>query len=93
MTGTGHYRALLGLPHVPALVGWSLLGRLPLGMAPLALLLLVRGEGGSYGAAGIVVAVYAVAVGVGAPIAGRQVDRTGPSAVLREFWYCFSAFR
>ena len=83
MTGTSHYRALLRLPHVPALVGWSLLGRLPLGMAPLALLLLVRGEGGSYGAAGIVVAVYAVAVGVGAPIAGRQVDRTGPSAVLR----------
>ena len=79
MTGTGHYRALLGLPHVPALVGWSLLGRLPLGMAPLALLLLVRGEGGSYGAAGVVVAVYAVAVGVGAPIGGRQVDRTGPT--------------
>ena len=29
--GTHHYRALLGLPHARALLGWSLLGRLPLG--------------------------------------------------------------
>ncbi len=66
-----------------AMLGWSLLGRLPLGMAPLALLFLVRGEGWSYGAAGVVVAVYAVAVGVGAPVSGRQVDRFGPTPVLR----------
>jgi len=65
------------------MLGWSLLGRLPLGMAPLALLFLVRGEGRSYGAAGVVVALYAVAVGVGAPVAGRQVDRFGPTPVLR----------
>ncbi len=83
MSGTRHYRELLGLPHASAMLGWSLLGRLPLGMAPLALLLLVRGEGRSYGAAGVVVAVYAVAVGVGAPISGRQVDRFGPTPVLR----------
>ena len=82
-TGTGHYRALLGLPHARAMVGWSLFGRLPLGMTPLALLFLVRGEGKSYGAAGVVVALYAVAVGIGAPIAGRQVDRYGPTPVLR----------
>ena len=83
LSGTGHYRALLGLPHARAMLGWSLLGRLPLGMTPLALLFLVRGEGRSYGAAGVVVALYAVAVGVGAPIAGRQVDRFGPTPVVR----------
>lgn len=83
MSTTHHYRALLGLPHARAMLGWSLLGRLPLGMAPLSLLFLVRGEGMSYGAAGVVVALYAVAVGVGAPIAGRQVDRRGPGSVLR----------
>lgn len=83
VTGTEHYHALLGLPHARAMLGWSLLGRLPLGMTPLALLFLVRGEGRGYGAAGVVVAVYAVAVGVGAPIAGRQVDRFGPTPVLR----------
>ena len=65
------------------MLAWSLLGRLPLGMTPLALLFLIRGEGKGYGAAGVVVALYAVAVGVGAPIAGRQVDRFGPTTVLR----------
>ena len=83
MTGTRHYRELLGRPHAAAMLGWSLLGRLPLGMTPLALLFLVRGEGYGYGSAGIVVALYSVAVGVGAPVAGRHVDRVGPAPVLR----------
>lgn len=83
MSGTKHYRELLGLPHARAMLAWSLLGRLPLGMTPLALLFLVRGEGHGYGSAGVVVALYAVAVGIGAPIAGRHVDRIGPAPVLR----------
>ena len=82
-SGTAHYRRLLGLPHARAMLCWSLLGRLPLGMTPLALLFLVRAEGWGYGSAGIVVALYSVAVGVGAPIAGRHVDRVGPAPVLR----------
>ena len=82
MTGLDRYRELLGRPHAAALVGWSLVGRLPLGMTALALLFLLRGEGYGYGAAGIGVASYTVAVGVGAPIAGRRVDRIGPSRVL-----------
>lgn len=52
-------------------------------MTPIALLLLVRGQGESYGAAGAVVAAYALAVGVGAPVSGRRVDRIGPYRVLR----------
>ena len=75
VTGAQPYRELLGLPHAKALVGWSLLGRLPLGMTPLALLLLVRSEGDATAPPGLVVAVYAVALGIGAPIGGRQVDR------------------
>ena len=59
------------------MVAWSLLGRLPLGMTPIALLFLVRGEGHGYGAAGIVVALHAVAVGIGAPIADDT--STGPA--------------
>src|SRR4029453_11275645 len=65
------------------MLGWSMLGRLPLGMTPLALLFLVRAEGYGYGSAGLVVALYSVAVGSGAPARGREVDRDGPSAVLR----------
>ncbi len=80
--GAGRYVALLRAPHVGALLGWGLLARLPLGMTPLALLLVVRGEGGSYAAAGAVAAAYAMALGVGAPFAGRQVDRRGQAHAL-----------
>ena len=86
------YRELLGLPHAKALVGWSLIGRLPVGMTALALLLLIRSRGESYGAAGLVVAVYAVALGIGAPIGGRQVDRYGPTRVLQVRAVLFGAF-
>jgi MFS family permease len=82
VTGIARYRTLLALPHARALVAWSLLGRLPLGMTALALLFLLRGEGYGYDAAGVGVAAYTVAIGVGAPIAGRRVDRAGPSRVL-----------
>ena len=50
------------------------------GWRPLALLFLVRGEGWSYGAAGVVVAVYAVAVGVGAPVCGPPGRPVRPDA-------------
>ena len=92
MTGARAYRELFGLPYVTTLIGWSLVGRLPVGMMPLALLLLVRGEGESYGAAGVVLAVYAVALGGGAPIGGRQVDRFGPTQVIRVRTALFALF-
>jgi predicted MFS family arabinose efflux permease len=83
VSGAGRYRELLGRPYAAAMLGWSMLGRLPLGMTPLALLFLVRAEGYGYGSAGVVVALYSVAVGIGAPVRGREVDRAGPSAVLQ----------
>ncbi len=83
MTGAQRYRELVGIPHAKALIGWSLLARLPLGMTPFALLLVVRGEGDGYGSAGLVVAVYTIALGIGAPIRGRRVDLLGPGPVLR----------
>ena len=52
------------------------------GMAALALVLLVRGTGAGYGEAGLVAAAYAVAVAIGAPYGGRQVDRRGAGRVL-----------
>ena len=91
MTAPHPYRELFGLSHAKALVGWSILGRLPMGMTALSLLLLLRAEGESYGAAGVVVAVYAVAVGAGAPVGGRQVDRHGPALVIQIRAVLFSA--
>ncbi|MBA2476515.1 MAG: MFS transporter, partial [Actinobacteria bacterium] len=73
VVGTERYRALLRTPHARRLIAWGLVARLPLGMVPLALLLVVRASGGSYAAAGAVSGAYLVAAAIGAPIAGRRV--------------------
>ena len=80
--GLARYRALFHVPHVRRLVLCGLLARLPMGMVGLALLLLVRESGGSYGAAGSVSGAYFVATAVGAPVAGRLVDRRGQTRIL-----------
>ena len=80
--GLARYRALFQVPHVKRLVLSGLLARLPMGMVGLALLLLVRDSGGSYAAAGVVSGAYFVATAIGAPIAGRLVDRRGQTRIL-----------
>ena len=62
---------------------WSIIARLPTGMAALALVLLVRGGGAGYAEAGLVAAAYGIAVAIGAPYGGRQVDRRGARLVLQ----------
>lgn len=71
----------LARPGVGALVGSSLLGRMPLGMT-LALLLLVRESTGSFGPAGVVVGAFGLATAAAAPLLGRLVDRAGQIRVL-----------
>lgn len=78
----GSYRRLFAVEHARALLGWSIVARLPLGMTALSLLLLARAEGASYAAAGAVAAAYGLALAVGAPVAGRLVDRRGPRRIL-----------
>ena len=81
--GVARYRELFANDHAASLFVWSIVARLPTGMAALALVLLVRGEGASYGEAGLVAAAYGIAVAIGAPYGGRQVDRRGARLVLR----------
>lgn len=81
--GIARYREFLAVPHTRALIVWGLLARLPLGMAPLALLLLARHDGASYGQAGALVGAYGLAISVGGLVGGRLIDRRGPVAVLR----------
>lgn len=76
------YRELFRNDYAARLFVWSIVARLPLGMAALALVLLVRDAGGSYAEAGLVAAAYGIAVAIGAPYGGRQVDRRGPRVVL-----------
>src|SRR5829696_393655 len=80
--GLARYGALFRVPHVRRLVLSGMLARLPAGMIGLALLLLVREQGGTYAAAGVVSGGYFVATAVGAPIAGRLVDRRGQARIL-----------
>jgi MFS family permease len=80
--GVRSYRELLAGSEARRVISWGLLARMPMGMASLALVLLVRGEGGSYATAGIVTGTYAVASGAGAVVGGRLVDRRRPAGLL-----------
>jgi MFS family permease len=80
--GLRRYAAVLGAPGVGRLVGAALLGRLPMGMVPLATLLLVRGEGRSYAVAGVVAAASSLACAISWPLLGRLIDRIGQARVL-----------
>ncbi len=76
------YRAVLAAPQVLRVFGASLLGRLPIGMAGLAVILLVHDVTGSFGTAGLVTGAFAVCTGLAAPVLGRLVDRLGQTRVL-----------
>ena len=73
---------VLRTPGVPRLLGAAVLGRMPIGMAGLAIVLLVRQTGGSYATAGLVAGSYAISLGLTAPLLGRLIDRVGQTRVL-----------
>jgi MFS family permease len=60
----------------------SVVGRLPISMVPLAVVLLVQQIRGSYAVAGGVTAAYALGATVGTPVLGRLVDRIGQPRVV-----------
>jgi MFS family permease len=76
------YFEFLRRPHAFRLLGGTLLGRLPNGMAALAIVLFVRDHGGSYTLAGALSAVYGLALAAGQPVLGRAMDRFGQPRIL-----------
>ena len=60
----------------------SIVARLPLAMFSIGLLVHAQRLTGSFAAAGLVTAPYAVALGAGGPLLGRVVDRRGQTLVL-----------
>jgi len=60
----------------------AVVGRLPISMGPLGLLLLVRSEQGTYAFAGVVTGAFAVGTAVGGPWWGAQIDRLGQTRVM-----------
>lgn len=76
------YAQVWSLPSAPILLLAGFLGRLPVAMVPLALLLLVETRTGSYATAGLATAAYGLATAAVAPLLGRLADRIGPRPVL-----------
>ncbi|MCC5580778.1 MFS transporter [Microtetraspora sp. AC03309] len=78
----GPYRGLLGTPGVKGFVIAGFVGRIPMSMLGIGIILLVSELTGSYATAGAVSAVQSVAFAVAAPLSGRLVDRFGQARVL-----------
>src|SRR3954451_3526047 len=76
------YLDFLRKPHASRLLGGTLLGRLPNGMAALAIVLYARAHGGGYTLAGVLSALYGLTMAVGQPVLGRAMDRFGQPRIL-----------
>ncbi len=76
------YRRIFGVPHLPGLLTWSMLGRLHFTGTALAMTFLVAGWTGSYTIAGVVTGALTIGMAIGAPLRGRSIDRRPAGPVL-----------
>lgn len=67
----------------------SMLGRLPIGLTGLAVLLLVQTGTGSFALGGAAAACYVTGLALVAPLLGRMIDRHGPRRVLLPCAFAF----
>ncbi|MFC0503566.1 MFS transporter [Micromonospora costi] len=82
MAALRQYLGVWRIPGAPMLLITGIIGRLGIGMTPLALLLVVEQVTGRYSLAAVAGGIYAVAGAALSPVAGRIADRIGPSPVL-----------
>ncbi len=76
------YAALFAQRELRVTFAASALGRLPIGVTGLAILLLVQTSSGSFARGGAATACYVVGLAAVAPALGRVIDRYGPRRVL-----------
>ena len=76
------YADLLSRPELRQTIVASVIGRLPIGILGLAILLATQASTGSFGIAGAVAACYLAGLAAMAPVLGRFIDRAGPARVL-----------
>ncbi|MEU2231259.1 MFS transporter [Streptomyces vietnamensis] len=81
MTAARTSGPVLGEPYVARLLVGTMVARLPTGMVPVVLLLLVADQGGAASTAALMCAAYGLASALGQPALGRVVDRYGQTAV------------
>ena len=82
MTTNNSHSSFLSATGARALLGSSIVARLPLAMFSIALLVNAQHLTGSFAIAGAVSGAYAIAGAVAAPLLGRLVDRSGQTTVL-----------
>lgn len=82
MISLSRYAELLRVPGLRAALGASIVGRLPIGIATLAILLFLQDRTGSFAFAGSAAALYVLGLAAVAPALGRLIDRLGPRPVL-----------
>ncbi|QBR90942.1 MFS transporter [Nocardioides euryhalodurans] len=85
------YRRILSVPGGLRFSAAGMVGRLPISMMGLGIVLLVQAATGSYGLAGSVAAAYVVANAVFAVVQGRLLDRLGQARVLVPVVLVFAA--
>jgi len=82
MISLSRYTDLFRVPGLRATLAASIVGRLPIGIATLAILLFLQSRSGSFAIAGLVAGCYVVGLALVAPLLGRLIDRLGPHPVL-----------
>lgn len=82
MISLARYGALLQRVDMRQLLSASFVGRLPIGLSGLAILLLVQASSGSFAYAGAATACYVGGLALMAPVLGRLIDRIGPRLPL-----------
>ena len=76
------FHGVLALPRARSVAVSSLVARLPKGMVPLAMVLLLHQVTGSYALAGLTAALVAAGDAASTPLQGRLIDRVGRGWVL-----------
>jgi predicted MFS family arabinose efflux permease len=76
------YARILRTPGVAMIVLATLIGRLPIGISGLAILLYVKEVSDSFAAAGLCAGALALGSAAGAPFQGRLIDRRGVGMLL-----------
>jgi MFS family permease len=76
------YAELFRTPGLRSALAASVVGRIPIGVATLAILLFLQARTGSFAMAGLAAALYVLGLATVAPFLGRAIDRIGPRPVL-----------
>ncbi len=87
----GPYPGLFAIPGPKGFVAAGFVIRLPAAMIDVGLVLAITAGGGSYAAAGVVVAVVPLVFGLASPAFGRRFDRYGQRRVLVPTVLAFTA--